>query len=100
LDGLSEEGVLVVNDRGTPNQLRKENNIVGRDIWTVSATDLSIEMIGRNIPNTAMLGATVKATGIVKLESLIKAVKTRFSGKVGEINASLTKRAYDEVKKG
>jgi pyruvate ferredoxin oxidoreductase gamma subunit len=47
-----------------------------------------------------MLGATVKATGIVKLESLIEAVKNRFTGKVGEVNASLVKRAYDEVTKG
>jgi pyruvate ferredoxin oxidoreductase gamma subunit len=100
LDGLSEEGVLVVNERGTPNQLRTENNIVGRDIWTVPATDLSVELIGRNIPNTAMLGATVKATGIVKLDNLIEAVKKRFSGKVGEVNASLIQRAYDEVTKG
>ena len=100
LDGLPEEGVLVVNERGTPNQVRKDNNIVGRDIWTIPATDLSIELIGRNIPNTAMLGATVKATGIVKLESLVEAVKNRFPGKVGEVNASLIKRAYDEVTKG
>jgi pyruvate ferredoxin oxidoreductase gamma subunit len=47
-----------------------------------------------------MLGATAKATGIVKLENLIAAVKERFTGKVGEVNASLIKRAYDEVKKG
>jgi pyruvate ferredoxin oxidoreductase gamma subunit len=100
LDGLPEAGVLVVNERGTPNQVRTDNNIVGREIWTIPATDLSVELIGRNIPNTAMLGATVKATGIVKLESLVEAVKNRFPGKVGEVNASLIKRAYDEVTKG
>ncbi len=100
LDGLSEKGVLVVNERGTPNQVRTVNNIVGRDLWTVPATDLSVALIGRNIPNTAMLGATVKATGVVQLESLIAAVKERFTGKVGDVNVSLIKRAYDEVKNG
>jgi pyruvate ferredoxin oxidoreductase gamma subunit len=100
LDGLSEEGVLIVNERRTPSQLRTENSIVGRDVWTVPATDLSVELLGRNIPNTAMLGATVKATGIVRLDSLIAEVKKRFPGKVGEVNTSLIQRAYDEVRKG
>jgi pyruvate ferredoxin oxidoreductase gamma subunit len=100
LDGLSKEGVLIVNDRTSPKQLREDQKIMERKIWTVPATDLSIEIIGRNIPNTAMLGATVKATNIVKLESLFKATKERFSGKIGELNVRLIKRAYDEVKSG
>jgi len=100
LDGLAADGVLVVNERGTPSQVRTANEIVGRDVWTVPATDLSVELIGRNIPNTAMLGATVKATGVVQLESLMAAVRERFTGKVGDVNVSLIKRAYDEVTKG
>jgi pyruvate ferredoxin oxidoreductase gamma subunit len=54
-------------------------------------------VLGRDIPNTGMLGATVKATGVVKLESLVEATRTRFPGKIGELNVSLIKRAYDEA---
>jgi pyruvate ferredoxin oxidoreductase gamma subunit len=100
LDGLAADGILVINERGTPSQVRTANEIVGRDIWTVPATDLSVKLIGRNIPNTAMLGATVKATGVVQLESLMAAVRERFTGKVGDANVSLIKRAYDEVTEG
>ncbi len=100
LDGLAADGALIVNERRAPSEFRAENRIVGRNIWTVPATDLSVEVLGRNIPNTAMLGATVKATGVVTLDSLIGEVKARFPGKVGEANASLIQRAYDEVQKG
>jgi len=41
----------------------------------------------------------VKATGIVKLESILKVIETRFKGKVVEMNIEAIKRAYEEVKK-
>ena len=100
LEGMPDNGKLIVNDRKSPEQLRHEQKICGREVWVVPATDLSIEMIGRNIPNTAMLGATVKATNVVKLESLMEATQQRFSGKIGDINVQLIKRAYEEAKKG
>jgi len=46
-----------------------------------------------------MLGAIVKATGIVKLDSLLAAVQERFSGRIGDLNVKLIETAYDEVKK-
>ncbi len=97
LDGLPENGTLIVNERKSPEMLRKEYKIVGRKIWVIPATDISIEILGRDIPNTAMLGATIKATGIVKLESLMEATKKRFQGKIGELNVKVIKRAYNEV---
>jgi pyruvate ferredoxin oxidoreductase gamma subunit len=97
---MPDNGKLIVNDRKSPEQLRREQKISGREVWVVPATDLSIEMIGRNIPNTAMLGATVKATNVVKLESLMEATRQRFSGKIGDINVQLIKRAHQEAKQG
>jgi len=98
LEGLPRDGTLIVNERKSPKQLREEQKIAGRKVWAVPATDLSIELLGRDIPNTAMLGATVKATKIVKLESLTETARERFPGKLGELNVNLIKRAYDEVK--
>lgn len=100
LEGMPDNGKLIVNDRKNPEQLRREQKISGREVWVVPATDLSIEMIGRNIPNTAMLGATVKATNVVQLESLMEATRQRFSGKIADINVQLIKRAHQEAKKG
>ena len=44
-----------------------------------------------------MLGALVKASPLVTLESLDKVVKERFPGAVGEKNVAVIKRAYEEV---
>jgi pyruvate ferredoxin oxidoreductase gamma subunit len=98
LDGLPEDGTLIVNERRSPKQLREEESITGRKIWVVPATDLSMDVIGRDIPNTVMLGATVKATKVVKLESLLEATRNRFLGKIGELNVKVIKRAYDEAR--
>lgn len=98
LDGMPEYGTLIVNERKSPKELRKDQKIVRRKIWVVPATDISIDVLGRDIPNTAMLGATVKATKIVKLESLIEATRRRFPGKIGNLNVKVIKRAYDEVR--
>ncbi|MCK4400205.1 2-oxoacid:acceptor oxidoreductase family protein, partial [Candidatus Bathyarchaeota archaeon] len=70
------------------------------ETWTVDATTLALDVLGRPITNTAMLGTIVKATDVVKLESLIEVVKARFEGKIGELNADLVKKAYEEAKMG
>jgi len=66
----------------------------------LDATNLALKVLGRPITNTAMLGALVKATGIVKIESLLKAIGTRFSGRVLDSNLEVIKKAYEEVVKG
>jgi Pyruvate/2-oxoacid:ferredoxin oxidoreductase gamma subunit len=66
----------------------------------VDATTLAIDLLGRPITNTAMLGSVVKATGVVKLDSIVEVVKARFDGKIGELNAELVTKAYKEVKQG
>ena len=72
----------------------------GIETWAVDATTLAIKMLGRPITNTAMLGSVVKATDVVKLDSIIQVVKERFEGKIAEMNVELVKRAYEEVKRG
>jgi Pyruvate/2-oxoacid:ferredoxin oxidoreductase gamma subunit len=45
-----------------------------------------------------MLGAVVKATGMVKIDSLLQVVGERFGGRIGELNLELLKTAQEEVK--
>ena len=64
---------------------------------TVDGTGIAWKEFGVPITNTTMLGALVKVTGVVKLESLEAPIKERF-GRIAEKNMAATKRAYDEVK--
>ena len=97
-EGLKRGGKLVVNTDLTPKELKEQLNSEGIPIFTVNATRIALDIIGRPIFNTAMLGALVKATNLVSLESVIEVTSERFAGSVGEKNVAAIKRAFQEVK--
>jgi len=97
-EGLPEDGILVVNTRESPAEVRKQLNLTGRKVWTIPATDIAVKIIGRPITNTAMLGAVARAVTIVSLESIEKAIKARFPLKIAEKNVQVIKTAYKEAK--
>jgi pyruvate ferredoxin oxidoreductase gamma subunit len=45
-----------------------------------------------------MLGVVARATGIVEMDSIEKAVKDRFPGPLAEKNMGVIKEAYKEAK--
>jgi len=99
-EGLPKDGVLIVNTRESPAKVRKQLKLAGRKVWTVPATDIAFRTLGRPVTNTAMLGAVARASGIVGLESIEKAVKERFSPKMAEKNVEVVNEAYREAKSG
>ncbi len=96
--GLKENGVLVVNTKATPAEIRKKLNLKTGKVWTVPATEIAIRILGRPITNTAMIGAVARATQIVSLESIEKAAKERFPPNIAEKNIPIIREAYKEAK--
>jgi 2-oxoacid:acceptor oxidoreductase gamma subunit (pyruvate/2-ketoisovalerate family) len=99
-NGVQKETKLIVNTDKSAQDVLDILGLKGIETWAVDATTLAIKMLGRPITNTAMLGSVVKATDVVKLDSIIQVVKERFEGKIAEMNVELVKRAYEEVKRG
>ncbi|HSQ53331.1 MAG TPA: 2-oxoacid:acceptor oxidoreductase family protein, partial [Acidobacteriota bacterium] len=97
-DGLGKEGILIINTPKDPKKIKEELKMTEGTVWTVSATDLAMRILGRPITNTAMLGAVARATEVVKMESIEKAVKDRFPGPLAEKNIGVIKEAYKEAK--
>jgi len=97
-DGLDENGVLVINTPKEPTEIKKELKMAAGTVWTVAATDIALRILGRAITNTAMLGVVARATGIVSMESIEKAVKERFPDPLAEKNMGVIKEAYKEAK--
>ncbi len=91
LDGLHNEGMVIVNTT-------QEIDLKGAKVETVDATNIALEEIGKPFVNTPMLGALVKATGIVNIDSVVETIKERYPGSIGEKNASAIKRTYEETK--
>lgn len=101
-EGVPDDGVILVNTTLNPEDVRKKLKLNGKKIFTVDARSIAIEKIGRDIPNTPMIGALVKATGLISLEGLIKDFREKYSGKfkqeVVEGNIAAIRTAHEQVK--
>ena len=95
LSGLKENGILVVNTRKSLSDIKKQFSITHRTA-VVDATKIAREILGLPITNTTMIGALVKATGIVKMESLIDPLHHRF-GRIAERNIQVCQKAFEET---
>jgi pyruvate ferredoxin oxidoreductase gamma subunit len=93
--GLKEKGIVVVNSRRTPQEIKSAMGN-GFRVATINATEIARETIGVPIVNTTMLGAVVRASEIVKLESLEEPLEHRF-GKAAARNFEACKKAYEQT---
>jgi pyruvate ferredoxin oxidoreductase gamma subunit len=95
-DGLKTGGILIVNTSKSAEEIRNKLNYKGK-LFTVDATHIALEELGVPIANTTMLGAVLKATGVLSLNSLKSPLEHRF-GRVASKNLSAMKRAFSEMK--
>ncbi len=93
--GLKANGMVIVNTRKQAEQIRQEFSINWR-LATIDATSIAREVLGVPITNTTMIGALIRATEIVKLESLFEPLRHRFD-RLAERNINAMKRAYEEA---
>jgi 2-oxoacid:acceptor oxidoreductase gamma subunit (pyruvate/2-ketoisovalerate family) len=95
LKGLKPGGVVVMNQPHPSVEKPHENTDV---LAVVDATGIALEEVGRPITNTVMLGAFVKATGSVALESVLETFKQYFKQKLLESNIRCARRGMEETK--
>jgi pyruvate ferredoxin oxidoreductase gamma subunit len=89
--GLKRGGTIVINSR-------EHHRFNDAKVAFLDATSTAIEALGVPITNTVMLGALVKVTKIVSLDSMVEAVKSTFEGKLAEKNVAAVKLAYERVR--
>jgi pyruvate ferredoxin oxidoreductase gamma subunit len=103
--GLKSNGAIVINTTKSADVLRKELKGYTGDVYTIDARKVSIEALGKYFPNTPMLAAIVKVTGIMTDEDLLKDMENSFKHKfakkpeVIEGNMKALELALKEVKK-
>ena len=94
-EGLKPEGILLVNTTKSLEDLKKDIRYEGK-IATCDATGIAWKELGVPITNTTMLGALLRATGIVKVESLEEPLKERF-GPLAVKNFNALKVAFEQT---
>jgi len=103
--GLKETGAIVINTTKTSEYLKSVLKGYKGDIYTIDARKISEETLGRYFPNTPMLAAIVKVSGIMTDEALLEDMKGSFKHKfakkpeVIEGNMKALEIALKEVKK-
>jgi len=101
LEGTNDNTVVIINTADTMDKISKKLKIGNRKLWILNGTKIALDTIGRPIPNTPMLGALVKATKLIKLDTLYTDLRKKFGKKFPERviqgNLDAIKRAYEEV---
>lgn len=91
-EGLQENGILVLNSNKKPESFNLPDTV--KTLALVDATQIAVDIINKDIPNTTMLGALAKATGYIEPEILYKKIHNTF----GEKNAKAALKAYETTK--
>lgn len=103
-EGLKEDGILIINTSQSPEEVRAQLNLRQGRVFTVDASHIAIEELGREITNTPMLGAFARATGIFAVEDIITQTRRKFEHKLSpamvEANVRTIERAAREVREG
>ncbi|MDD5031909.1 MAG: pyruvate ferredoxin oxidoreductase subunit gamma [Patescibacteria group bacterium] len=94
--GAGKNTLIIINTTKNKNELKL--NLPEKNIYTVDATKIALEIIGKNIVNTVILGAFARATKLVSLDGLKKAITQKFTGKGKDIvnkNIEAVVKAYN-----
>ena len=80
-EGLKETGAIVINTTKSPEYLKEILKDYKGNIYTIDARKISIDALGKYFPNTPMLAAIVKVSGIMSDEALLEDMKGSFKHK-------------------
>ena len=97
-----ESTKYIVTTHLSPEELKKEvPSLKDKELYTVDCIQISLDTIGRAIPNTPMLGALMKVSGMFELDFFqesMKKVLASFPQKIIDANMAAIEKAYNEVK--
>ena len=101
--GLKETGAIIINTDKEPDEVKKHLKGYKGKVCTIDARKISEETLGRNFPNTPMLGAVVVVGNIMEPQKFLEDMKESFAHKfktkpeIIEGNMNAIERAMQEV---
>lgn len=104
--GLSPQGAVIVNTAKSPAEIRPKLSGWGGKVCTIDARRISEETLGRNFPNTPMLSAAVKVSGVLEegkfKQDMEESFHHKFAAKPQVVagNMAALVQAWEEVQEG
>jgi len=100
-EGADENTIFLVNAKVSPEQIKDKLKLSNGSVYTVDATQIALDEIGRPIPNTPMIGALLRIVELMPPDTFYAEIEHKFSGKfsqkIVEGNVKAAKRAYEKV---
>ncbi|MDP7527488.1 MAG: 2-oxoacid:acceptor oxidoreductase family protein [Candidatus Marinimicrobia bacterium] len=100
--GLKSDGYVLLNSNKSFKELGVYDIIAkvpDKHAYYVPATEIAIKHMGRPMPNAVLLGGFAAMSNLLAFKSVEKAIRSKFSGKIGDGNVSAALAAFDNVKK-
>ena len=106
IGGLKKDGAVIINTPSSPQEMRARLNGWGGKICTIDARRIAEQYLGSNLPNTPMLAAAVKVSGVLQIEPFFANIEASFKHKFAarprliEGNMATLKKSMEEVQIG
>lgn len=97
LDGAGPTTYILINSSRAVDEIDLSPGADGtarERVVTIAAGDLARSVLGRPLPNTALLGALAALTGVISLEALVEAIRQRFTPSLAQDNIEVATRAH------
>ncbi|MFW9882088.1 MAG: 2-oxoacid:acceptor oxidoreductase family protein [Candidatus Thorarchaeota archaeon] len=95
--GIPKGGWLIVNTSLNQQDIQDIVNRKDINIATIDATRIALDVLGRNITNTIILGALIRVSHIFTVDELSNAIMRRFKGELAGKNIQAIKQAIEET---
>ncbi len=79
--GLKPDGAIVINTTKSGNELKPLLNGYTGNVYTIDARKISLETLGKYFPNTPMLAAIVKVSGVIEEKDFLADMEGSFKHK-------------------
>ncbi|MDD5614083.1 MAG: 2-oxoacid:acceptor oxidoreductase family protein, partial [Candidatus Omnitrophica bacterium] len=88
---IKDGGLVIINSE---NDYGSEKNL---NVFSIPANNIALEVIGKPLGNTVILGAYAALSGELDIESLKRSIQERFKGEIGQKNSEAVQRGYDHA---
>ncbi|MDR0401600.1 MAG: 2-oxoacid:acceptor oxidoreductase family protein [Endomicrobium sp.] len=102
--GMNEGSKIIVNTFLNAHEIAEKLNINKSQVYVINASKIAIDTIGKDIPNTPMLGALIKVIDTLDINSVLESVRNKLINKfrhkpeIIDGNIMSIKTAFNEVK--
>ncbi len=96
-EGLADGGIVIVNTCKDIESLKKELSKKDCKIYTIDAKGIAMRIIGRDLPNTAIMGSIIKLVPLIPYEHAIEETREKFEKKLSE---EMVEKNVEALKEG